>query len=943
MSSAALASLRADAVSDWEPCADTFYCQEHLYDLGWQDVDLDVQRVAAAPFGGPLALMRDESALTVVRSGAPGGRPVVRIFSCAGQLLGSFLWEGGKLAGWGWSSELELLLVDAAGKVSFYSISGARSPKQVSFGPELEAEGVSHVALYADGLVVMGAKSCQLWAVAGLQEPRAVRLPRIPGLGVLQGGSNSSSNVAGAGAAAADREGGQGGSSSVCLAVLEPRFTLSSGLEVLVAVRDTVWVVDDHGATDQPLPAGCGGVAAMAVSPNGTFVALSCNDGKLRVMTSDFSQQLSEFDSRSGVPPACIAWCGVDAVALRWEGLLLLVGPYGDWLKRPCQGAVALVTEVDGLRMVSSSTCSLLRRVPDALVQVYKPGSTSPAAQLLDARDLFDAGSARADKLLRQMAGHLAEAVEGCAAAAGETLWSVHAACAEKLLGQMSGHLAEAVEGCAAAAGLDLSKTRQRALLRAAVFGRAFAPSVAAPLLRETAQRLRLLNALREPEVGLPLTMPQLQALSLPVVVNRLVLLRQHLLAYKVAEALGGSGQQEVLLHWAAAKISASPAVPDFALKEALAAKMSKLERPKYAALAAHAQSVGRRSLAIKLLEEEPSAAQQVPLLLSLAKTAGISSSSSGGNGAAAAEEAGGAEDTLGRALLKAIVSGDPDLVYLVLFEAYRSRPLPEFWKLVSPRATARKLFVKFTRLKEPELLETLYVTQQLHQEAADLALESALRHLVPHGAAAAARPDEAEVAKAISGLQAAAQKYTHCRDAAWQSKAATEAAALLKEQAKLERDTGQSLFVGLSLADTIATCLRLGHAKAAANLRSKFAVPEARWYWVKLGALAAAHDWEALDAWAGERKSPIGWEPFLQAAQKHGAPREVLARLIARMPDSRAKADAYEAISCPREAAEVAAKLRDGDLLARIQGAVSANSPAGIAIAQIRERFQGR
>ncbi|KAF6254839.1 vacuolar protein sorting-associated protein 16 [Scenedesmus sp. NREL 46B-D3] len=829
MTSAALASLRADAVSDWEPCAETFYCQEHLYDLSWQDVDLDVQRVAAAPFGGPLALMRDESALTVVRSGAPGGRPVVRVFSCSGQLLGSFLWEGAKLAGCGWSSELELVMVDVAGKVVFYTVSGARSPKQV-----------------------------------------------------------------------------------------------------LVAVRETVWVVDDHGATDQPLPAGCGGVAAMAVAPNGAFVALACNDGRLRVMTSDFSQQLSEFDSRSGVPPACVAWCGVDAVALRWEGLLLLVGPYGDWLKRPCQGAVAMVTEVDGLRLISSGTCSLLRRVPDALVQVFKPGSTSPAAQLLDARDLYDAGSARSDKLLRQMAGHLAEAVEGCAAAAG----------------------------------LDLSITRQRALLRAAVFGRAFAPSVAAPLLRDTAQRLRLLNALREPAVGLPLTMPQLQALSLPVVINRLVLLRQHLLAYRIAEAMGGGGQQEVLLHWAAAKISASPAVPDFALKEALAAKMSKLERPKYAPLAAHAQSVGRRSLAIRLLEEEPSAAQQVPLLLSLAKTAGSSSSGSAGAAGPGLDEAGGPDDTLGRALLKAIVSGDPDLVYLVLFEAYRSRPLPDFWKLVSPRVTARKLFVKFTRLKEPELLETLYVTQQLHQEAADLALESALRHLVPHSAAAAARPEEAEVARAVSGLQAAAQKYTHCRDAAWQSKATAEAAMLLKEQSKLERDTGQSLFVGLSLADSIATCLRMGHNKAAASLRRrhtpvlraravtrrnpswaciKFAVPEVRWYWVKLGALAAAHDWEGLDAWAGERKSPIGWEPFLQAAQKNGAPREVQARLIARMPDSRAKADAYEAVSCPREAAEVAAKLKDSDLLARIQGAVSANSSAGIAIAQIRERLQGR
>lgn len=63
--------------------------------------------------------------------------------------------------------------------------------------------------------------------------------------------------------------------------------------------------------------------------------------------------------------------------------------------------------------------------------------------------------------------------------------------------------------------------------------------------------------------------------------------------------------------------------------------------------------------------------------------------------------------------------------------------------------------------------------------------------------------------------------------------------------------------------------------------------------------------------------------------------------RLIARLPDTRAKAAAFEAAGCPREAAEVAAKLRDGDLLARIAGAVSANSPAGLAIGQIRDTFQ--
>ncbi len=69
--------------------------------------------------------------------------------------------------------------------------------------------------------------------------------------------------------------------------------------------------------------------------------------------------------------------------------------------------------------------------------------------------------------------------------------------------------------------GLELSIPRQRALLRAAVFGRAFAPSVPPRLLRDLAVRLRLLNAFREPQVGLPLTMPQLEALSLPVVVSR--------------------------------------------------------------------------------------------------------------------------------------------------------------------------------------------------------------------------------------------------------------------------------------------------------------------------------------------------------------------------------------------------------------------------------------
>eukprot|EP00775_Hariotina_reticulata_P009376 gene9376-9539_t len=855
-------------VSYWEAASgapDTYYTEEHVYDLQWQDIALEVHKVTAAPFGGPIAVVRDEEALVEVRgSVGGGGRPLVRVFTSSGQLTGSFLWEGSRLADWGWSNELQLIMVDSQAKVYFYSLLGVREPKQVSFGSELEREGVGHTVVYPDGLVVMGRQSGQLWAV------------------------------------------------------------------VLVAVGETVWVVDDHGATDQLLPAGCGGVSAMTVSPNGAFLALACHDGKLRVMSSDFGQQLSEFDTRSNVPPASMAWCGVDAVAMRWEGLLLLVGPYGDWLRRAATGALVMVPEVDGVRLIGSSgttgtSTSLLRRVPNVLLQVYKPGSTAPAAQLLNAADLFDAGSARSDKLLRQM----------------------------------SGQLQAAVEACATAAGLELSVPRQRALLRAAVFGRAFALDVPADLLHQLAIKMRILNALREPDVGLPLSMPQLEALSLPVVISRLVLYRQYLLAYRIAELLGGAGRDEVLLHWAAAKISANPNMPDGALREAIAAKMSKLDRPKYAALAAHAQSIGRRSLAIKLLEEEPSAAQQVPLLISLARTTATTAGLPGTSTSTAdSSESACGEDTLGRALRKAVEAGDPDLVYLALFAAYRSRSLPEFWRLVSPRATAKNLFVKFTRLKEPELLETLYVTQQMHIEAADLALESALRSLsaaiAPGGSlqpllssasGGAGRGDDASLNKCISGLQEASQKYAQSREMSWQSKASAEAALLLKEQLRLEKDTGQALFVGLSLTDTLTACIKLNqppHTRAITALRKAFSVPEARWYWIKLRALGATHDWLALELFAAERKvSPIGWEPFLQVAAQNGAPQEVQARLISHMPDSRAKAAAYEGIGCPREAAEVAAKLRDGALFARIQDAINPSTPAGIAIAQIKERFQ--
>ena len=67
----------------------------------------------------------------------------------------------------------------------------------------------------------------------------------------------------------------------------------------------------------------------IQVSPNGRFIALYTQDGKVWVISSDFQDKLSEYDTRSRTVPKDMQWCGDDAVVLAWEDELHLVGPNG--------------------------------------------------------------------------------------------------------------------------------------------------------------------------------------------------------------------------------------------------------------------------------------------------------------------------------------------------------------------------------------------------------------------------------------------------------------------------------------------------------------------------------------------------------------------------------------------------------------------------------------
>ena len=82
--------------------------------------------------------------------------------------------------------------------------------------------------------------------------------------------------------------------------------------------------------------------------------------------------------------------------------------------------------------------------------------------------------------------------------------------------------------------------------MQAACYGRAFCSAGAFPRKRllEVCKLLRLLNALRQPEVGLPMTMAQLEALTAAAVLTRLVTAKRHLLALRIATTLDLAPEQ---------------------------------------------------------------------------------------------------------------------------------------------------------------------------------------------------------------------------------------------------------------------------------------------------------------------------------------------------------------------------------------------------------------
>ncbi|CAI9784342.1 unnamed protein product [Fraxinus pennsylvanica] len=795
--------------AEWQLLYNRYYRKPELYQMQWKHVDLTRNKVACAPFGGPIAAIRDDA--KIVQLFAESALRKLRIFTSSGRLISETVWKnpGGRLI-------------------------------------ECFESSVVECVFWGNGVVCIN-EAFGIFAVPDLKNPRAVQLADC-NLEELPH----------------------------CIAVIEPQYTMSGNVEVLLGVGDHVLLVEEDGV--QQLGVGIGPLQKMVVSRTGKLLASFTHDGRLLVVSMDFSNIIFEYTCESALPPDQLAWCGMDSVLLYWDDMLLMVGPYGDPVRYIYDEPIILIPECDGVRILSNTSMEFLHRVPDSTVSIFQIGSTLPAALLYDALDHFDRRSAKADENLRLIRSSLPEAVEACIDAAG----------------------------------YEFDIPQQRTLLRAASYGQAFCSQFQRDRIQEMCKKLRVLNAVRHHEIGIPLSIQQYKLLTPSVLINRLINAHNYLLSLRISEYLG-MNQEVVIMHWACTKITASLGIPDASLLEILLDKLKICKGISYAAVAAHADKNGRRKLAAMLVEHEPHSSKQIPLFLSI-----------------------GEEDT---ALVKAIESGDTDLVYLVVFHIWQKRPSLEFFGTIHARPLARDLFITYAQCYKHEFLKDFFLSTGQLQDVAFLLWKESWE-LAKNPMASKGSPLHGPRIKLIEKAQ---HLFSETKEHIFESKAAEEHAKLLRIQHDLEVSTKQAIFVDSSISDTIRTCIVLGNHRAAMKVKTEFKVSEKRWYWLKVFALATIRDWDALEKFSKEKRPPIGYRPFVEACVDADEKSEAL-KYIPKLADPREKAEAYARIGMAKEAADAASQAKDGELLGRLKLTFAQNAAASSIFDTLRDRlsFQG-
>jgi hypothetical protein len=706
--------------------------------------------------------------------------------------------------------------------------------------------------------------------------------------------------------------------SFAAIAVLPRTKTASRHPEVFLSTNDNSVIVV-NAATAEIKDLNCRAriaspIVEMTFAPNGRFLACFTESSILTVISSTFETKVLDFDFSEGStqPPLDIRWCGEDSVVLHWKNLgIVMVGPYGDWLRFPYEnhGNLYLIPEIDCCRVISDISVELLQRVPPATALLLRIGSIEPAAMLLDASDAFDNGSTSSDEAARAIT--------------------------------KTGMLSEAIEGCTEAASREFDIATQKRLLRASSYGMHFAfknekgsrnvmggslrkgadeipntmPSRITAQFVETSKKLRILNALRNPSVGIVLTSAQYDAITPTGVIARLIAIKKPALGSSVSKYLflPKSVQLYARASKAAAFVASSKDRSDAEVAEGViriiteekcgSAGASKytssiINRGGYATVAMASTKAGRPGVATLLLLLETSVADKVPALLSL----------------------GSYTD----AVAVATSAKDSDFIFYTTMQ-YRKHCMSQYQDTVKGnQAFITTVVTKFPRESYNTLRKYSGTVIDVKQE---ISLQVRRQKFVDAGITLAKRAldgkTESRGKQAI--LSDASKIFAMERDASFQKTCTDEYIELLKDQDILRTKYSASEVApeSSSVGATISSILHFAGKNVrdknrllndADKVAKKFRIPEKMLWHIKVKAFSETNQWKNLLLLANSRtKSPIGYKPFARAAIKGRQPPKDILRYIERITDPEERFSLYGEAVMWKRALDEAVKMKDG------------------------------
>ena len=703
--------------------------------------------------------------------------------------------------------------------------------------------------------------------------------------------------------------------SYAAIAVLSRFRTASKHPEIFLSTTDNSVVVVNAATTDM-VDLNCRArisspIVEMTFAPNGRFLACYTESNMLTVISSTFETKVLDFDTSEGSnqAPLEMKWCGEDSVVLHWKNLgVLMVGPYGDWLRFPYEdvGNVYLVPELDCCRVVTDVSVEVLQRVPPATALLLRIGSIEPSAMLLDAADAFDSGSAASDEAARAIS--------------------------------KTGMLIEAIESCTEAASREFDIATQKRLLRAASYGMHFffkdpkgsknvmggqldeaeddesstMPSKSTIQFVHTARKLRIMNALRNPSVGMILTSSQYDSITELGVIARLIALKRPALATSISQYLGLP--KSVQLYARASKAAAFVAsektrsdadtaqaaiqiIHEGSPTESTGNVSSSINRGAYATVALAANRAGRPGVANLLLMLESSVADKVPALIST----------------------GAYPD----AVAVATSARDTDFIFHTLmgFQKHCFDGNPDAAK--ANQTFISSVVTKFT----PESFHTLrryFGTRPDIKNCVQLQLRA--QKFADAGVVTARRALEAkrDPQDKLTMLKETSRIFGMGKDTMFHKGCIDDYLELLKDQEVLRTKYG-SQQVAPESSSVIATITAVLHYASendreahrlvvdADKIGKKFKVPDKMLWRTKVNAFARTGQWDRLRTLADSKaKPPVGFKPFARAAIKGKQSNDVITRYIERVTIQEERFDLYCEANLWRKALEEAGRLRD-------------------------------